>query len=848
MAETIIYVPSLNSTELLRTLARHGVNTFNLRVVNSVDLAKLSLMRSGVSITEEFVTKKEEPAIIASLLDGLDYFKITSFSDAQNIASTLSSVRMLLPNSEDDISLLMAGEFPEKNLALITIYQRYISAIAKSNQIDTISLIRKAISLSKPLNSNLVVLKEYPLTPLENKLLETVSNGEYTTLSLPELFKKEEQPLKIKSYVSAYGASNEIENVIGTILENNIPLDSCTIATVNSSEYSQLFYDLCMTHNIPVTFGAGVPISNSYPSAILKAINEWNTIGYNGIDALWNIIFCESFNRKRLIEKIECENGDLEKIIEMAGSLKISFDKLSNKSKLEKFEETIDRIDKDYIKDRVRKTFEYTKKLTEELENGPVYLIEKYSKVRDSLAGRIDTSAIKVINEEIEAYTKISGSFDISEIVPEILSKTVCSENSREGSLYVTAISSAVASLRENLFVVGLSASNFPGKATENYLVLDSDYLLLGDEQTVPVSENNIRNQKNNFNSLLTLSSALNNQIYLSFSNYSFSDLKEANPSSVLFEIYKKEFGEKSTVDDFNNHLENVAFFEQRIGTNRLIGKAYINGEAVTGERNSTSNPNRDFEKKYRFSPSAIENYLACPKMFYYQNILGMSKRDEDNPLEIMAANHFGTLIHEMMELLAKNNYSKDEFLTIGERKFDDFILSRPTKFDFELNSRKTEFLETLEIAFDTDPKNQVITAEKKIEALHPSGILLYGYPDRVEKLSDGTLQIADFKTGNRVKHINNDPQSCMQTLLYAFMIEQNLKCKVSKCEYRYVKKGVTVECEYTDSVKQYVNNKLEELKSNIDNGTFYCNEESCKYCDFSSVCEKNSITLEVAE
>lgn len=66
MREQVILAPGAGGTELMRTLARFGVNTLGLRVMSAPELAKTALTRAGVSLTEGFLTKREEPAVIFS--------------------------------------------------------------------------------------------------------------------------------------------------------------------------------------------------------------------------------------------------------------------------------------------------------------------------------------------------------------------------------------------------------------------------------------------------------------------------------------------------------------------------------------------------------------------------------------------------------------------------------------------------------------------------------------------------------------------------------------------------------------------------------------------------------------
>ena len=64
MKEKIILAPGARASELLRTLARFGVNTLGLRIVNGIELSKIALMKSGVSVTEKFLPAGDEAAVI----------------------------------------------------------------------------------------------------------------------------------------------------------------------------------------------------------------------------------------------------------------------------------------------------------------------------------------------------------------------------------------------------------------------------------------------------------------------------------------------------------------------------------------------------------------------------------------------------------------------------------------------------------------------------------------------------------------------------------------------------------------------------------------------------------------
>ena len=51
MKERIILAPGLNGNELIKNFAYHGISCFNTRIVSTGELARLALMRSGISIS-----------------------------------------------------------------------------------------------------------------------------------------------------------------------------------------------------------------------------------------------------------------------------------------------------------------------------------------------------------------------------------------------------------------------------------------------------------------------------------------------------------------------------------------------------------------------------------------------------------------------------------------------------------------------------------------------------------------------------------------------------------------------------------------------------------------------------
>lgn len=826
MKESIILAPGANGSELLRSLARFGVNTIGLRVMSSVELAKYALMKSGISVAEEFLTRKEEPSVIFSFLNEVEYFKSASFADAESLSAALGTMRGLVTGDESSeiAKCLVGGEFAGKNAAINEVYTRYLKKCVEANRIDSIGLIRKAVAESSGWDADFVTIREYALTPLETELVNVCSGGKFIETSLVELFGKDDKQFDTNQITQAYGSINEVESIIAEIYRNDIPLDNCVIACTNTKNYSQIIYDVTSQHNISTTYGTGLPIDNSNPAKLLKLMLNWCTAGYYGIDALREIILSPAFDRGRFAELIgvdELKRRDIEEFVKMAGQLRISEDGAVNRSRIGAYRSNL----KD---EKLLPYLNWTEALANELAEGISTFVNKFALMRPEPIGRIDQSAMNVIKESLNAYMTYAPDGNIRDIIPEILNKTVCSENSRQGYLHVTSISGAMSSMRQHLFVCGLSAAEFPGSPSENYLLLDNDLLAFADEEVVPTSSNRIANKKETLDNLLGLATALDVDVRLSYSAYSLSELKEQNPSSYLA--------------TFNATEVEAPYFKSGISSAGRVGDEYSKGAVFEANVSNDDLKSADGALDRAWSPSDLEIFFQCPRRFYLTKILNIPEIETDDPFVVLTPAQVGTLAHSMMEALAANGVDRDTFIEMCDKAYDAALTARPPMHPSDAKYDKKVFLNMMRTAYTADPHNRVLSAEEKYTIKHTSGVILHGYPDRVEQDRDGKYLIADFKTKRKIEHIEDDIDTCLQVVIYAWMCEHQ-GVDISRCEYRYLRKGMTVSCKYDDDMRAQLNDKLMEFRTAIENNDFPRNEtpESCKYCKMGDICNWDS-------
>lgn len=856
--ETLILAPGASNSELLRTLAKNGMNTIGTSIVTAERLAEIALDKSGITIGEAYLTRREAAARVDSFIGELGYYDNVSYADSEALAETLFSLREQIPEEEDKAiyGKLPQGKFQSKNRMLVEAYERYMESMEDKNEIDYIGKLRLAIEKAEPIDANIVLLEEFPVSILERKLAEHLSEGKLTISNLIELSGLKMKPLSQVTITDCYGSSNEVRDVLRYIYDNKIPFDQCTVAVTDAVEYSQLFNEIGLQFNIPMVFGCGLSINVANPARLLKLYIKWSKEGYRGVDGLREMLLSNSFDRAALSEALPNadkfgykEWSDLAK---EAGYLRLSTNKESNKKKVKEYLEYTSALT--YRNDKAKKRAEAiaacVEALAKELQEGVGYWIEKYSKIRGSFMKEADNTARTVICNEIKMLSGSKSEEEILDAIQSVWTRMIVRKQSEEGSLLVTGIKEALSAVRPYLFVVGLSSDKYPGTPTENYLMLDSDYRLFGDEENVPSSFTKVKERENNLKDLIRFAAGMESEIRLSFPSFNLAEVKELNPSSALFEVFKEINGEDSLYKDFVGGIRKVdGFFQDKTSKHWRVGISFAEGKDIDASQDAckagtspkTTKKTKGIPLANCYSPTAIGTYFSCPMKFYLKYVLNLAEPEEDNPSEIIHANERGNLIHGLMEQNGKLKYTEEDFLKAAEMTLDEFLKSRPPLMPKSAEKERKDFLELAQKAYKQEkPDFKVLLAEERIEFTHSTGIVMGGYPDRVEEYPDGKSAVVDFKSGRSITQKNNDVKSCLQGLLYARGVEEK-GIKVSHCEFRYPREGKVIMCEHDSATKKQVDNLLEELKDAFDKAEFKStpSKAACTHCKYETVCGK---------
>ena len=197
------------------------------------------------------------------------------------------------------------------------------------------------------------------------------------------------------------------------------------------------------------------------------------------------------------------------------------------------------------------------------------------------------------------------------------------------------------------------------------------------------------------------------------------------------------------------------------------------------------------------------------------------------------------------MEHKANKDISEEDFLTMADALFGEYMTTRPEIHEDARERAREEFLEMCANGYRRDPSYHVEAAEQ-YQKSECYGVKIKGFPDRIEKDDEGNYLIADFKTGRHNKHDPNDPLTCLQVLLYAFMTQKELGLDVKYCQYRYPRFGYEVTCPYDDENKDKLSIYMTQFRKALEEGKFPCAEKekqdkACRYCRYASICGQES-------
>lgn len=256
--------------------------------------------------------------------------------------------------------------------------------------------------------------------------------------------------------------------------------------------------------------------------------------------------------------------------------------------------------------------------------------------------------------------------------------------------------------------------------------------------------------------------------------------------------------------------------------------------------------------KSVVLSPSRLNDYLSCPRKFFYVKILGIDveEADWDNA-------NFGSLVHAILERSAKIAKETSSYPVI-DKVLEDFILGMNGE-RFTSDAKKEKFLKLGQNLimkyypyFSQIPVDRITDVEFSFYGVDVDGDLITGKIDRIEKNSDGTYELYDYKTGaptseKKIAQGEEKQNYFNQLCFYKYAFEKLTNNKVSKVGIIYVENHEkSVEKYLTDEDMVYIENLIKETYANIKQLKFNPIKEDkngiCKYCVYKHLCKLDLI------
>ena len=251
-------------------------------------------------------------------------------------------------------------------------------------------------------------------------------------------------------------------------------------------------------------------------------------------------------------------------------------------------------------------------------------------------------------------------------------------------------------------------------------------------------------------------------------------------------------------------------------------------------------------------SPTTINGYLKCPRSFLYNTVLRIESADTDRD-----AMNYGSIIHDILYKSAKsalNNsgyFSKDEAKSIFAKEMSYTIFSTSEKKETYM-TRGYKLFDEYYKHFCEFPYTLIDNIEEEFNGVKVLDNILNGKIDRIEKMSDGTYALYDYKTSSYTPVSQMTPGGSRedyynQLCCYKYAYEKKYpERKVSKVGIIYLENNKTTEIQPVNEDMKYIENLITDIYRNIRDLNFNIktdfNSDTCKYCAYKDLCRLDVI------
>ena len=485
-------------------------------------------------------------------------------------------------------------------------------------------------------------------------------------------------------------------------------------------------------------------------------------------------------------------------------------------------------------------------------------------------------------------------------------SNTIRPRRSTGGHMHLTNIESAGATGRPLLFLVGLDADRTAGPMLQSPLLPDTLRIRLNDRGAeLPTIEQ--RRRERAWQLAIALGSSTAN-VTLSYAIRGGADGREASPAPALLHVLRESTGDAhgnyddlratfgdavsavpdsaahaiDTRDVVLAHMSDGALLLDAGLVVRDLHKGLHRGlNAVVARANDSAGPYHGIVTaagvldprvtQTPVSPSALESIAACSLRWFYGTALN-ARPPEDAVFDAMVWLNVlerGTALHLIYEQLVRNGlYEQPPGATrraatsrIVTEVTDELARTIPAagaavraREIAALDNDAQLFVNAEHEAYRRDPWT-VVAIESEFgfdsgadEATLPlddgTSVRVRGRVDRVDRLSDGTLRLVDYKSGKAFEL--DTPRGAfdggrkLQLAVYSPAVSQQFDAVVSVAEYHFpTRKGngivARADRDLLDAAPRIVRTLLDDVAAGRFVATI--DKSDCSYCAYAAIC-----------
>ena len=293
-----------------------------------------------------------------------------------------------------------------------------------------------------------------------------------------------------------------------------------------------------------------------------------------------------------------------------------------------------------------------------------------------------------------------------------------------------------------------------------------------------------------------------------------------------------------------------------------------------------------------KFSPSALNAYLACPLKFYFKYVEHIYELDE---IEEKIDNRiFGNLLHKAMEIIYAPWIGKEisgsvfDKLLANPKEIEKVVQQSIAEEYYQKPSLPPDFKENGDILIVHDILcqyvKQLLLVDKKQAPFVPEGLeyltqhyFSFSVNEKMQEISFGGIIdrlhrkgnnwfVVDYKTGatqnefSTIEELFGNEEkkqqpAILQTLLYSLIIYAEKKQPVTPLLYllresydesvdfgirnKETKEKVNDIAVYAEELTELLSEKLSELFNPSIPFTQTTDKKTCEYCDYKAICRK---------